>query len=172
MAHNPRSADRMAHRMAAQVNYQSLRHAATWNSDTCKSEVCELHPVSGLATQRILQCVKQSKQCVCILKHAALCITKTHRHAACTTDIPSVSQVFELPGCDHRGASSDKRMLTILQTILGLIPPENAELLRQQQHERDQEAEAGAAQWGRTGAIPPHLHSVFPSSPSLAKLLL
>ena len=59
-------------------------------------------------------------------------------------------------------------MLTILQTVLGLIPPEKTELLRQQQHKRDQEAEAGAAQWGRTGAIQPHLHSTFSLLPLLS----
>ena len=48
------------------VNYYSLRHAATWNSDNCTVEM------------------------------------------------------IELPGCNHRGVSSDPRMLSLLRDILGL----------------------------------------------------
>ena len=90
------------------------------------------------------------------------------------TDALSVSQVFELPGCDHRGASSDKRMLIILQALLGLTPPEGADLLRQQQYKRDQEAEAHAVLWGRPGASLPFSHCSRPSqyvSVSLCPLL-
>ena len=33
-------------------------------------------------------------------------------------------QVFEMPGCDHRGASTDPRMLGLLRGVLGLAPSE------------------------------------------------
>ena len=41
------------------------------------------------------------------------------RHAATWKDTCDVS-IFELPGCDHRGISSDARMLKLLCGVLGL----------------------------------------------------
>ena len=42
------------------------------------------------------------------------------RHAATWNSSSCDVQVFELPGCDHRGVSTDARMLEVLCGVLGL----------------------------------------------------
>ena len=46
-----------------------------------------------------------------------------------------VPQVFEMPGCDHRGASTDPRMLGLLRGVLGLAPFEETAKLHKELQE-------------------------------------
>ena len=62
----------------------------------------------------------------CLISHLLILnigVTQSLRHAAGWTDQSEgrcQTKIFELPGCDHRGVSSDPRMLELLRGVLGL----------------------------------------------------